>query len=134
MTSDTDLQHIPAPTDPMAVARHLAPQWQHDGTPTLRHWRGTWMSWQDSHWRELDDQELRAWLYTHLEHATYLHTTPKGGAEERKWAPTIRKVADLNQAIAAVTHLSPSTDPPAWTGPSPATGHDHGPVVACTNG
>ncbi|WP_063772690.1 DNA primase family protein [Streptomyces sp. CT34] len=134
MTDAIDLQQIPAPTDPMAVARHLDPQWQQDGTLTLRHWRGTWMSWEDSYWRELDDQELRAWLYKHLEHATYLHVTPKGAVEERKWAPTIRKVADLTQAIAAVTHLSPSTDPPAWTDPAGHARHDSGPVVACTNG
>ncbi|MDT3400923.1 NTP-binding protein, partial [Streptomyces sp. B1866] len=71
------------------MARHLLPQWQHEGLLTLRHWRGTWMRWELSHWRELDDQALRAWLYQHLEHATYPHTTPGGGTEERDWAPTI---------------------------------------------
>ena len=137
---------IPPPTNPMAVARHLVPQWCHDGTLTLRHWRGTWMSWEDSHWRELSEQQVRASLYKQLEHAVYEYTPPKGEPELRPWAPTIRKVADLMQAIAAVTHLPPSIDTPAWIdGSSDAlsrdtTRHraqqqeDTSPIVACANG
>jgi putative DNA primase/helicase len=105
-----------------------------------------WMAWDDSHWRELDDQQVRASLYKLLEHADYLHTAPNGASEERPWAPTARKVSDLMQAIAAVTHLSPRTDPPVWLGPpvdalAPGSSHPgavpvgrHSPIVACTNG
>ncbi|MET9413466.1 phage/plasmid primase, P4 family [Streptomyces klenkii] len=143
--SETTTDPIPPPTNPMAVARHLAPQWCHHGILTLRHWRGSWMSWDDSHWRELNDQEVRASLYKQLEHAHYLHVTPKGKAEVRDWAPTTRKVADLMQAIAAVTHLAPSTDAPAWIGgcqdaltrdasPPATQAGEKGPIVACANG
>ncbi|MFI1095004.1 phage/plasmid primase, P4 family [Streptomyces sp. NPDC020917] len=146
---------VPAPTNPMAVARHLTPQWSRDDILTLRHWRGTWMAWAGSHWVELDDQQIRTSLYRHLEHATYLQPATgkvKGlpediaGFEERPWAPTGRKVSDLMQAIAAVTHLPPLIDPPAWILPpadplaAPAARPDatriggHGPIVACTNG
>ncbi|MDI3417897.1 DNA primase family protein [Streptomyces luteolus] len=135
---------IPPPTDPMAVARHLAPAWQQDDLLTLRHWRGAWMAWEGSHWRELDPQQLRASLYEQLEHAQFEHATPKG-AELRKWAPNIRKVADLMASVAAVTHLPPTIDAPAWTardqgnalrrdGTRDETGHGTGPIVACTNG
>ncbi|MFF4363685.1 phage/plasmid primase, P4 family [Streptomyces sp. NPDC001604] len=134
---------IPAPTNPMAVARHLAPQWEHQGILTLRHWRGTWMCWDYSHWRELDSQEIRASLYKQLEHEVYDHVTPKGELEQRPWAPTIRKVADLMQAIAAVTHLAPTIDAPAWIDTptdalhrptAPLADGVGSPIVACTNG
>jgi putative DNA primase/helicase len=142
---------VPAPTNPMAVARHLTPKWSRSGILTLRHWRGTWMAWAGSHWRELDDQQTRTSLYRHLEHAVYLHPGKDGDSgEERPWAPTARKVSDLMQAIAAVTHLSPRIDPPAWIGPpadplttpgsalptapSGPAAAGQGPIVACANG
>ncbi|MEU1120810.1 MULTISPECIES: phage/plasmid primase, P4 family [unclassified Streptomyces] len=135
---------LPPPTNPMAVARRLAPAWQRDGHLTLRHWRDAWMSWDDSHWRELDAQQIRAHLYKQLEHAVFEQETPRGEMQQRPWAPTSRKVADLMQAIAAVTHLTPTVDPPAWLGTSTdAFGREKsrtetlratGPVVACTNG
>ncbi|MFE7665995.1 DNA primase family protein [Streptomyces celluloflavus] len=134
MSDTADREQVPPPTNPMAVARHLSPYWLRDGVLTLRHWRGTWMRWEDSSWREMDDQELRAWLYKRLEYATFLFLTPKGALEEREWAPTVRKVADLMQATTAVTHLAPRVDPPAWIDDDGATGKDDGPMVACTNG
>ncbi|WP_411143456.1 phage/plasmid primase, P4 family [Streptomyces sp. x-80] len=134
MSDATNDEQVPPPSHPMAVARHLAPHWQTDGVLTLRRWRATWMRWEDSSWREMDDEEIRAWLYKHLEHATYQFTTPKGEVEERDWAPTIPKIANLTQAIHAVTHLSPRVDPPAWIDDDGATGQDDGPMVACTNG
>ncbi|MFD9860837.1 DNA primase family protein [Streptomyces alboflavus] len=134
MTTENSIP-IPPPTDPMAVARHLAPTWEHDGLLTLRHWRGAWMSWEYSHWRELDAQQVRASLYKELEHALFEHVTPKGVLEHRRWAPTIRKVADLMQAIAAVTHLAPSIDAPSRIDASGRMlPNNEGPVVACTNG
>jgi len=134
---------IPEPTNPMAVARALAPAWCSGDLFTLRHWRGQWMRWERSHWRELDDQEMRAALYKCLEHATYVHAGIKG-EEIRPWSPTMRKVADLMQATAAVTHLPPFTDTPEWIeAPRDALSRDsrhsttHGkisPIVACENG
>ena len=147
MNQDHNRLTVPPPTNPMAVARHLTPQWRHNGILTLRHWRGMWMCWDDTHWRELDGQQVKASLYKQLEYATYLFTTRKGDQEPREWAPTIRKVADLTQAIAAVTHLAPTVDAPAWIGiggptdPLNRTGDaelagrvDDSPIVACTNG
>ncbi|WP_242581413.1 DNA primase family protein [Streptomyces sp. MST-110588] len=140
-----DAEVVPAPTHPMAVARHLAPQWEVNGLLTLRHWRGSWMLWQGSHWRELDDQQMRTSLYRQLEDAVYWYLPPRQSEPElRDWAPTGRKVADLMQAIAAVTHLPPTIDPPSWIdppghvlsrqAPPPALHTDRGPLVACANG
>lgn len=138
---------VPPPSNPMAVARHLAPAWLHEDADgqrvlTLRHWRGTWMRWFRCHWVELSDAEIRAELYQRLEHTVYVHTDSKGGEELRSWAPTRRKMSDLLEASAAVTHLPPFVDAPAWISEPgepgerlPFTRTDHiGPVVACANG
>ncbi|WP_329057619.1 phage/plasmid primase, P4 family [Streptomyces sp. NBC_01453] len=141
----TDDLEMPPPTNPMAVARDLAPAWHHDATKLLtrRYWRGTWMRWEGSYWREMDDQEVRASLYKKLEHAEYVAGLDKHGVPIVKpWAPTKRKISDLMEAISAVTHLRPSVDAPEWIsrdGLSRDSEHSytHGvesPIVACTNG
>lgn len=144
MTDDDEL--FPAPNNPMAVARFLSPAWRdEDGTLTRRYWRGAWMRWEGSYWREMDEQEVRASLYKKLEHAQYWAGQDKKGNDViRPWAPTKRKVGDLMDAIGAVTHLRASVDAPAWIGQprdglsrdsehSYAQGKDS-PIVACTNG
>ncbi|MGW1559070.1 DNA primase family protein [Streptomyces sp. NPDC002144] len=141
----TDEREMPPPTNPMAVARELAPAWRHPdtGLPTRRHWRGTWMRWEGSYWREMDDQEVKASLYKKLEYAIYVAGLDKEGKDViRNWSPTKRKISDLMEAIAAVTHLRPSVDAPEWIsrdGLSRDSGHSYahgneGPIVACTNG
>ncbi|MFD7370420.1 DNA primase family protein [Streptomyces mirabilis] len=120
----------PPPSNPMAVARVLLPSWTAEGRPTLLHWRGQWMEWQGTHWRELDASEVRAVAYKELEHATFEFETPKGAIETKDWAPNKKKIADLMEAMSAIRILSPSVDAPAWTnGTTQRT-----PIVACTNG
>jgi putative DNA primase/helicase len=114
----------------MAVARVLLPAWTVDGRPTLLHWRGQWMEWQGTHWRELEAGEVRAVAYKELEHATYEYETPKGETKTAPWAPTKKKIADLMEAMAAIRILAPSVDAPAWTNGT----EQRAPVVACTNG
>ena len=121
----------PPPSNPMAVARVLLPSWTDDEQrPTLLHWRGQWMLWEGTHWRELDAAEVRAVAYKELEHAQYEAETPRGGTEVKDWAPNKKKIADLMEAMAAIRLLPPSVDAPAWTDGRP----QDGPVVACTNG
>lgn len=134
----------PPPTNPMAVARQLAPAWRDaHGLLTRRYWRGTWMRWEGSYWREMDDQEVRAALYKKLEYAEYVAGLDKDGKPVIKpWSPTKRKISDLMEAISAVTHLRPSVDAPEWIsrdGMSRDSGNsnthgDESPIVACTNG
>ncbi|MFF9117282.1 phage/plasmid primase, P4 family [Streptomyces massasporeus] len=121
----------PPPSNPMAVARVLLPSWtDEEQRPTLLHWRGQWMQWEGTYWRELDAAEVRAVAYKELEHAQYEDETPKGGTELKPWAPTKRKVSDLLEAMSAIRILPPTVDAPAWTdGREQRT-----PVVACTNG
>ncbi len=125
-----DDEYFPPPTNPMAVARRILPDWSYSGMPTLRHWRGRWMRWEGPRWTETDDTEMRSALYRRLERAEFVATNVRGDEEVRPWAPSKRKISDLVEATAAITHLPSSVDPPAWAGRPDVTG----PVVACRNG
>ena len=107
---------LPAPTNPMGVARELIQVHQDDdGELTLRHWRGSWMQWQQTHWVEAEDKAIRSWLYERLESAEYWHVNPNTGAKELKpWRPNRHKVADALDALAAVAHTGEGIDPPEW--------------------
>ncbi|MGH3627887.1 MAG: phage/plasmid primase, P4 family [Sciscionella sp.] len=134
-TADGAGEEFPPPFNPMAVARALLPTWQHDGQPTLRHWRGVWMRWDGPHWAEADDKLIRSAAYRRLEHAYYMAIGNDGKPEAKPWAPTKRKIGDLLEAQAAIVHLESSTDAPSWTGDVPTiAGAVDGPIVACRNG
>ncbi len=45
---------LPAPSDPMAVARVLLDDYRHNDAGTLLQWRGGWMRWEQSHWAEIE--------------------------------------------------------------------------------
>jgi putative DNA primase/helicase len=119
---------LPPPNDPMAVARELvAARFAGTTDPIIRHWRGEFWRWQGSHWLEVADPALRAEAYAFTEHATYV----KGKVDE-PWAPNRYKIADLVDALKAITHLSETVEMPAWLDEShhlPATE-----LVACANG
>jgi len=123
-------EELPAPSDPMAVARVLLDDYQHDNAGTLLHWRGGWMRWESSHWVEIEQAELSSSVYKRLESAQYLDTTGKTPTL-KPWEPNRHKIADVLDATKALTHLAESVDPPVWlqSGSVPATE-----IVACTNG
>ena len=134
MTDDEAEEELPAPSNPMAVARRLIPDWQNtDGDLICRRWRGSWMRWNGSCWREYDEQQMRAAMYTRLEHATFCAGIKDGEREIRDWAPTKQKISNLLDALGAITLLPTDTDAPAWIDGA-AGGRDDGPIVACRNG
>lgn len=124
---------IPSPSNPMAVARNLAPVWHHRGILTMRSWRGTWMVWVGPHWMEIDDAALRADLYPRLEHARFRSVDKEGKEKLLPWSPTRGKVTNLIEAIAAITHLPAEIEVPSWlAAPDPSTVTVQ--VIACRNG
>lgn len=125
-------EEIPAPSNPMAVARHLIADWQDDTERLVRRrWRGSWMCWTGANWRELDEVQVRAELYERLEHAVYCSgVTKEGDPELQPWAPTKPKLTNLLDAVGAIMLLSSDVDTPSWIGCE----EDDGPVVACENG
>ena len=117
---------LPSPGQPMAVARQFVKErCLHNGALTLRHWRGSWRQWHGSHWREMENDAVRSLLYTFTESAKYINAE----RQELPWAPTKRKVADLIEALAAITILDPEIDQPTWL-----DGRTAGTVVAVANG
>ncbi|MGP4083310.1 DNA primase family protein [Streptomyces sp. KR55] len=131
----TGPEELPAPSNPMAVARRLLPDWQTpDGHLLCRRWRGSWMRWTGTSWRELDEQQMRAAMYKRLEHATYSTPGKDGQPETRDWAPTKQKISNLLDALGAVTLLPTEVDAPAWIDQNDASEQDNSPIVACENG
>ncbi|MCC5032296.1 phage/plasmid primase, P4 family [Streptomyces sp. WAC 00631] len=131
----TGTEELPPPSNPLAVARRLLPDWQTDtGRLICRRWRGSWMRWTGTRWRELDEQQVRADLYTRLEHATYSTPGKDGQPELRDWAPTRTKISNLLDALGAVTLLPTEVDAPAWITPESDGEQDGSPIVACDNG
>jgi putative DNA primase/helicase len=126
----------PSPQDPMAVARRYMQEYTKDGMPLLRRWRGAWMRWETTHWAEADDATVRAELYKALEHATWIGLDNHGEPDESGWQPNRNKIANVIEALGAITHLPDKLNTPAWLdrdGPRPAHWGNSG-MVACTNG
>lgn len=130
----TGREELPVPSNPMAVARSLLPSWQNENQQLVcRRWRGSWMRWTGTCWRELDDQQMRSSLYKRLEYATYSVPGKDGQPEIRDWAPTKQKISNLLDALGAITLLPTDTDAPSWV-EQDAAGKDGSPIVACENG
>ncbi|MBD0423502.1 NTP-binding protein [Streptomyces sp. TRM S81-3] len=131
----TGMEELPAPSNPLAVARRLLPDWQtEDGHLVCRRWRGSWMRWTGTCWRELDEAQIRAAMYTRLEHAVYSAPGKDGQPELRDWAPTKQKIGNLLDALGAITLLPTETDAPSWIDQNDGAQVDGSPIVACANG
>ena len=53
-------------------------------------------------------------MYAFTEHAIYLDDNGK----EKDWAPNRHRVADVSEALAAITHLAAELEQPSWIGDS----------------
>lgn len=128
-------EELPAPSNPMAVARRILPDWQNeDGQMVCRRWRGSWMQWSRTHWREVDEEQIRAGMYERLEHAIFLVPGKGDQMEPREWAPTKPKISNLLDALGSITLLPADVDAPAWLDRRGQDTSEWGPIVACTNG
>jgi putative DNA primase/helicase len=119
------------PGEPMPNARRfMKSEFHHEERHLLLHQGGMFYAWDGTCWPELDDQDLRSFLYEHFENATYLHETALGSVE-KPFAPTVRKVLDLLDALRAVAHIPTATPSPTWFTNNILVATD---MVACTNG
>jgi putative DNA primase/helicase len=126
-----DERELPAPSEPMAVARaFVATDYTYsDGALLLHHWRGGWWAWQTTHWKELERWAVLACAYRFTEHAYYIKVT-KAGPKAVPWLPNHHKIADLLESLAAVCYLPEATSQPSWID---GVEHD-GTFVSCANG
>ncbi|MEW1826132.1 phage/plasmid primase, P4 family [Streptomyces sp. NPDC088196] len=132
---DTQTEELPPPSNPLAVARRLLPDWQsEDGKLVCRRWRASWMRWTGTCWREIDEAQIRKAMYERLEHVVFLAPTKDGETEERDWAPTKQKISNLLDALGSITLVPTDTDAPSWIDDEGAPAQDQGLIVACENG
>jgi putative DNA primase/helicase len=124
---------VAPPGDPMPNARAFVREhYEHAIHDRLAHHGGQFKTWDGTCWPEVDDRALRAAMYRHFDGATYLDAKE----EKKPFQPTMRKVADLIDALRAVVHLSTSVTAPAWLGKRPALGPQPpaDEIVSCQNG
>lgn len=98
MTQQSERQigsELAAPTDPLKVARQLVGRYPGD----LCWWRGQFYTWTGAHWIVESDDVVTQWIYGETESATYVGTTAKGEEKTLAWAPTKKKVADVEHAL-----------------------------------
>lgn len=98
---EDDLPVLPAPSDPMAVARVLVADRIHhvDGVPTWAWWRGDFYRWTSTHWTTQADATVEKWAYRNTEHASYEGVDSRGKPTCERWAPTATKVNNLVHAL-----------------------------------
>lgn len=166
LLADQHPSELPAPSDPLAVARQIVRGYcdvdrsadednpggplmldyqipdahliEHDpGPQVLRRWRGSWMRWRESHWAEVEDEDITAQLYERMESATYVKATKAGVPVLEPWRPNRRSVGEVLAALGGITLLPSDVDAPSWLRPrftldgSPI--HDSA-IVSCRNG
>src|SRR5207247_250434 len=118
---DEDL--ILDPTNPIESARALLDakfiHWDssyRELRKLYRH-RGAFWQWTGSHYQLIDDETMRATLWTFLEPALRWEKFPKTKDEEWRtvpFKPTNGRVSDALAALNAVTQLDQYTEAPAW--------------------
>jgi putative DNA primase/helicase len=121
---------FPGPDDPMGVARSLADRHRSEGGVLLvRSWRGGWMRWTPAGcWIEDELAAVRAAVYRDLERVVYVDDKDRTAP----WLPNRHRVADVLDALRAVSHLDEGTESPSWL--DGAEGPPAGELVALRNG
>lgn len=107
---------VPAPSDPMAVARAVLPKIWPGDPPRLVHWRGSFHRWVGSYWEEMPDLAVRDDLYQLLEQAEYYvgKDADTGELVYQLWKPTKSRMANVEAALQAVVPLDDLVDDRTW--------------------
>ena len=122
----TGKRKLPPPAAPLKVARELLRyRYDHDSTPTLRHWRGGWHEWRGSRWVEVENRTIEKVAYEYTENAVYVKKD-----EFMPWSPKRSTIDDLLDALVAPVHLRETVEMPSWLD---GTKYD-GSIVAVENG
>jgi putative DNA primase/helicase len=115
--ADLDELVVPAPSNPMAVARQFVAEryTSTTGDALLVYHRGGFYVWDGRCWPEAEDGGIRASLYRWLEHAMYWRRG-RNEPEPVSFEPTKAKVANAIESLQVIGHLAQSVDTPAWLG------------------
>lgn len=124
---------VDPPGQPLPNARRFVQsEFNHPERQLLVHQGGQFYGWDGTCWPDIDDADLRARLYKWFDDKTYTIET-KNGPETKPFAPNRYKVADLMDAMRAVSHIPVTTPAPSWLdsqGDRPPAAE----LVACYNG
>lgn len=108
---------IPPPDDParvakyMVKARHTTPQ----GERTIARWRGSWLTWNGTHWEQVSDADMRARLWDFTANAHYEKVDGRNdNVTVVRWSPTRSKIANLGEATEYVANILDTLDAPGW--------------------
>jgi putative DNA primase/helicase len=99
MTQQTEREmgthELDNPAEPVKVARRLAARYPGE----IAWWQGSYYSWTGQHWEPEAEDAILRWLYQSTETATYVGKDSQGSDKVNAWAPTRKKIADLEHAL-----------------------------------
>jgi putative DNA primase/helicase len=131
--AETETKYDPSlkvspPGQPMPnVRRFLADQYGHPDCTLLVQQGGQFYGYDGRSWPPIEDPLLRSQLYRFFE--------PRWFADDKErpkpFAPTMRKIADHADALAALTVISTQTPTPSWFGTGTVPGSE---LISCENG
>ncbi|MET7477634.1 phage/plasmid primase, P4 family [Streptomyces sp. NPDC005648] len=107
---------VPEPGKPVKVARVCAGDlWSVGSDTTLRAWRGQWMEWGGSDWREVETQTVKKKLQDRLEDAKFVKRGERDDDDQvLDWDPNSAKINDVVSALKNITLLSADTETNSW--------------------
>ncbi len=94
--------------------RFVAARYNNPERKRLIHRGGSFEVWDGTCWPLKEDRALRAAIYDYFADAEYEHVDSKGVATVKPFDPTLRKVADLLDALKAEVHVPQEVTSPAW--------------------
>lgn len=124
-----------SPNSPMESAKRLLiDRYTRDGLPILYRHRGTFYCWQESHYREITTEYLRADVNLFLDCAQR-HEMDRDSKKTKTvpFNPKQTHVTEIVGSLNALTFLGDILQPPFWLGDAPVD-IDASEILACENG
>ncbi len=122
---------VSPPGQPMPnVRRFLAAKYHHAENQLLVYQGGQFYVYDGKCWPPVEDDVLRSALYRWFEPRWYVDYTLQKPVK-KPFAPTMRKVTDLFDALQGVTIIDTAMPTPSWFGPSTLKADE---LIACENG